>query len=80
MTKSDFSNLRFEQPRRTIPRRLLFLGATLALFNLLWFRVPRNTQYWILMPCLILLVWLASYGWRLALFAFHDLIHKLEQL
>jgi hypothetical protein len=75
----DYSNLRFEQQRRFVPGKVFLVGTILAAFNLLWWFVPQNTLYWVLLITLAILSWLASYGWRNALIAIHNLIHLLEQ-
>lgn len=80
MDNSVFSNLRFDRQPRSVPRRLFLMGLTFLLFNLLWWQVSETTLYWLLLSLLGGLVWVASYGWRGALAALHDLIHRLEQL
>lgn len=79
MYDTEYANLRFERPIWTVRRRLALIGATSVVFTLLWWFVSRNTQYWIILLLIATLTWVASYGWRGALAAFHDVIHRLEQ-
>jgi hypothetical protein len=80
MTSAQYKNLNFEQPRRRrFPGRIFSIGVTITAFTLLWRFVPQPNLYWILLVLIGFMAWLASYGWRLALFAFHDFIHRLEQ-
>ncbi len=82
MDRTDaYSNLRFEQPPRTLLRsRIVPIGVVLTVFTVLWFLIPPNTLYWLLLALLAVLVWIASYGWRQALAVFIVLLHRLEQL
>jgi hypothetical protein len=80
MNQTDFSNLKFDRRTRTIPRRWVFMIATFILFNLLWRWSTSTARYWIFLPVVMVLAWVASYGWRQALGVIHDLLHKLEQL
>ncbi len=80
MTSPQYTNLNFDQQRRRrLPGRSFSIGLTITAFTLLWRFVPQRNLYWILLVLFGLMAWLASYGWRLALFAFHDFIHRLEQ-
>lgn len=73
------NNVRFEHDPRPFRRRLLITGAAVVLFTLLWVFVPHGVLYWLLLPVLILLVWLASHGWRWALNAMERAIGHLQQ-
>ena len=80
MATSPYNHLNFDQQRRRrFPGRSFIIGVAITSFTLLWRFVPPQNLYWILIILFGLLAWLASYGWRLALFAFHDFIHRLEQ-
>lgn len=76
---TEYSGLRFERPSRTVPRRLVFIGVMYVIFNLLWWLVPRDTQYWALLLTLVIFAWAASHGWRQAIATIHNLLHDLEQ-
>ena len=77
--KESYTGLRFERRSETFPRRLIPIGVALACFTLLWWLVPHSTLYWLLLPLVGLLTWVASYGWRSAAVALHDLLHRLEE-
>ena len=72
-------NLRFERRRRALPHWLIPVGLTLALFTLLWMLVPHSVLYWMLLPLLGVLAWVATYGWRQSLATLIALLHRLEQ-
>jgi len=55
------------------------MGIMFGAFNLLWWLLPQNALYWVLLLTIIILVWVSSHGWRQALESLHDLIHELEQ-
>ncbi|MGD8457023.1 MAG: hypothetical protein PVF83_11600 [Anaerolineales bacterium] len=80
MNQTDFSNLNFDRKTRTIPRRWIFMIVTFILFNLIWRWLPSSSVYWIFLLVVMVLTWVASYGWRQALGVIHHLLHKLEQL
>jgi len=71
----DF-NGRSQAPRSGI----IPVGIALILFHLLWRLVPNTTMYWLLLPLLAMLVWVASFGWRQALAALIALLLRLERL
>jgi hypothetical protein len=75
-----YHNLRFERQERLSGHRGYVILGCLALFTLLWLAVPHRVLYWLLLPVLALLLWIASYGWRRALVAVHELVHRLEEL
>jgi uncharacterized RDD family membrane protein YckC len=65
---SPFSNLDFSTRARAIAPRVLAVGAAFFLFTLLWLVVPHGILYWLLLPVVLVLTWMASYGWRPAVF------------
>ena len=71
--------LRFARQSRPASRRLVSVGLAVVIFTLLWVLVPHSTLYWLLLPLVMVLVWIASYGWRQALVSLHELIHRLVQ-
>ena len=80
MNNNEFyKNLRFETRSRPAPRHLIAVGSAIGVFILLWFTIPQNALFWVLLPLVGLLVWVASYGWRRALATLHELVHRLEQ-
>lgn len=77
---NDYHGLRFEQRARPLPRRLITVAVVVSTFSLLWWTVPPNTLFWLLLPIVALLAWMASYGWRQAIAALHAILHRLERL
>ena len=53
---------------------------SVVLFHLLWRSLPASTMYWLLLPLLAILVWVAGFGWRQALAALIALLLRLERL
>jgi hypothetical protein len=74
----SYRGLRFETRPRSAPRRLIAIGISIGIFILLWLVISPNVLFWILLPLIGCVVWVASYGWRRALAAIHDLLHQLE--
>ena len=80
MNNSEFfQNLNFQDQRPSPTRKLIFIGALLGGFTLLWLFVSHGTLFWLLLLVLAALGWVASFGWRQALTTLHDFIHHLEQ-
>ena len=79
MDRNTYGGLRFERRSWPIHPRLIPIGLTLAVFTLLWWLVPASAMYWLILLLLAALVWMASYGWRQALAAIHDQLHRLEK-
>ena len=73
-----YSNLNFERQPRTFPRRTISIGITIVVFSLLWFFAPRDVLFWLLLISLAALVWIGSYGWRMALAALIGFLRRLE--
>ena len=78
-TETD-PNLRFERRPRPRPYRAIAIGVGLGIFTLLWRLIPSRTLYWLLLPTVAGLVWVASYGWRQALAILITLLIRFEQL
>ena len=64
MNGSDFSNLRFNRPQRTIPGRVLWIGGLLIGVGLAWVALPPTAFFWLILLLIMVLGWAASYGWR----------------
>jgi len=80
MDKTDlYRGLRFDRQLSTVPRRLIPVGIALVLFTLLWLVIPPVALFWLLLLGLVVLVWMASYGWRQAVAALIALLRRLEQ-
>lgn len=76
---NDYRGLRFERPTHLTRNRLAAVVLVSGLFTVLWAVVPHSALYWLLLPTLAILAWMASYGWRQALAAIHQLLHRLEE-
>jgi len=76
----DYQGLRFARPTHRTMNRLIVIGLILGLFMVLWAVVPVSTLYWLLLPGLAILAWMASYGWRPALAALRRFLQHLEEL
>jgi len=74
------TQFRFDRGRRPVPGRLIAVGVAVAVFSALWFLVPHDTLFWLLLPLLAVLMWAVTYGWRQAVAALHAQLHRLEQL
>jgi hypothetical protein len=66
--------------RLRVPARLVAVVIGLAVFTVLWRLVPVNALFWVLLPVVGVLVWMASYAWRRALQAVRALVDWLERL
>jgi hypothetical protein len=77
MNGTDFSNLNFNRPRRTIPRRAIWMGGLLVGVGLAWNILPSGAFFWLALIVIIVLGWAASYGWRASL---RDLVAILDRL
>jgi uncharacterized RDD family membrane protein YckC len=77
---SAFRGLHFSaQPSRR-PVRAIAVGAVAALFTLLWWVVPHSALYWLLLPAISVLGWMATYGWREANSHLIRFLQSLEHL
>ena len=77
---SAYRGLNFNLRRRRVPQRLLFVALCFVMFTVLWWIVPYNAIYWLLSPFLLILVWMASYGWRPAVAHLVKFLQSLEKL
>jgi len=64
--------------RSRVPGRLIAVGVGIAVYTALWFLVPQDTLFWLLLPAVAVLTWVGTYGWRWALAALHAQLHRLE--
>ncbi len=77
---NEYQGLRFTRPRQLTLSKRIVIGGGLLVFTVLWWLVPHDALYWLLLAMFGILLWVASFGWRQALAALHDLLHRLEQL
>lgn len=64
---NPYKNLNFSFPIRRVSPLILVLAAAFIVFSLMWWVLPPGALYWLLLPIFLILVWMASYGWRQAL-------------
>ena len=74
----NFQGLRFERPRR-VPHKLIALVVTLLVVFALWSWLSHQALIWVLLPLGLMLVWVASYGWRMALAELIRWLRRLER-
>lgn len=77
MNNSDFSNLNFNRPQRTIPGRAIWMSGLLIGVGLAWNLLPPGVFFWLVLILITCLGWAASYGWRQSL---RDLVAILDRL
>lgn len=79
---NSFDGLQFERRQRmrfvlhSLAPYILVLGLFTVIFSLL----PRNVVYWLTLPLLALLVWVATFGWRQAVSELIKALRRLERL
>ena len=66
MNQNESFPLNFD-PRRQLPWRAIFMAGILIGFRVIWLITPFQIMFWILIPFVGILGWLATYGWRAAL-------------
>ena len=74
-----YNSLRFERRRWNLPRRLIFVSIAIIVFTLLWKWLPQEILFWLLIPIMGVLTWMATYGWRQVLASLIVFLHRLEQ-
>ena len=79
MNWNELEKLELNRPLISIPARVLWIGGILAGFSLAWWLIPHGALFWLSLPVLALISWLASFGWRHALRALLNTIRQLEQ-
>ena len=87
MDRTQYAGLRFERrrsrlrlPHVRVPARLVAMVIGLVAFIVLWQLVPPNLLFWVLLPLVGTLLWVASYGWRQVLRVIRALVDWLERL
>lgn len=66
--------------RPALPYRLIAIVVVGALFAVLWAVIPQVTLFWVLLPVILVITWLASFGWRTGLKTLGQFINRLERL
>ena len=81
MNKSNaYHDLNFNLNRRRISPRMITIATTLVIFTLLWWLIPHNALFWLLLPLLAGFSWMASYGWHQALSLLVRFLQNLERM
>ena len=78
-SSSRYRSLSFDRRIPAIPPVLATLGVTGAVFTAAWLLLPPQALYWLLLPVMLGLVWLARFGWREGLGALIAFLHRLER-
>jgi hypothetical protein len=77
---SDFQHFRFDRRPRLIPGKVLPMGIAVIAFSLAWFLIPHPALYWTMLLAILILVWVAGFGWRQALSNLINWLQRFEQL
>lgn len=75
-----YRGLDFNLPSRKISPRIITVVSTLIIFSLIWWVIPHNILFWLLLPILGGLSWMASYGWRQGISILVRFLQNLERL
>ena len=71
----DYQNIHFERFIGKIPRRVLSLIGVPVGFTILWIALPAAAVYWLTLLLIVVLTYVAGFGWEQAL---AHLIHFLQ--
>jgi hypothetical protein len=78
MEKPDFDQLNFGSKFR-ISQRTIFMALLQIGFAIIWRTAPIQIMFWILMPLICILGWMASFGWKIALREFRFWLEQLTR-
>ena len=78
MDSQSYESFEFKRPPR-IPRRLVWQAGWLAAVRLLWGIIPQRSHFWLVLVVVNILAWIASYGRRTAMLAFHNMMDRISQ-
>lgn len=77
---SSYRGLNFNaQPGRR-PARAVAVAVVSVIFTVSWWLIPHAALYWLLLPAVTLLGWMASFGWREANSHLIQFLQSLEHL
>jgi hypothetical protein len=76
----QYRKLRLDRRIPAIPRTVVVLGIAGVVFSVIWAVVPAGALYWLLLPIVLVLVWLASFGWREGVSALIATLRRLENM
>lgn len=80
MNQTDFSNLNFNRPTRTIPRRVVWMAGLFVGVGLAWAILPSGAFPPLATILILVLGWAASYGWRAALQDLTAFLNRMQNL
>lgn len=75
---SKYQNLHFNRRIPAIPPVLVTLVGAGAAFVVMWLTIPTTALFWLLLPIVLVLVWLARFGWRAGLATLIAFLRRLE--
>ena len=75
---NTFSKLRFSRFR--LPNKFFTVLIAIVIFIAIWRLANPITFFWIGLVLTALLAWVASFGWRQALFALIHFLQRLERI
>jgi hypothetical protein len=76
---NSYRGLNFSEQRHRVSRRVVGVVVAGAGFTLAWWIVPHAALYWLLLPIVGFLAWMASYGWHEANTHLIRFLESLEQ-
>ena len=76
--QNDFSELRLERIR--FPKKIIGVTVVLIIYSVTWRLANPNTFFWIGFVLMTVTAWVATYGWRQALYKLNNLLRRLETL
>jgi len=77
---SDFSNLNFNRPRRSIPGRAIWMAGLIVGLGLAWNILPASAFFWLVLVLVTALGWAASYGWRQSIQDLAAILDRIQSL
>ncbi len=78
--QSEYRNLNFQRRNTLLHRRATAITLGGVIFIAAWFLLPAPIMFALLLVIIIALVWMASYGWRDALFELSRFLDRLQQI
>jgi len=59
-----YRGLRFDRQTQRLSPRIIAVAVAIAIYTAIWWLIPSNILYWLFLLPVVILVWMASYGWR----------------
>ena len=76
----SFDGMSFRRRRQAIPFRLIAVLMCGVLFAAVWWLLPHEVAFWMLLVFVLALSWAATHGWRFPLRTLRSLLNRLESL